>query len=212
VGLAARRDRGERLGHRGLGSISPQQGTDLLEQVLRLSVPQIAVMPFQVRQWTQFYPRAASLPLLERLQAAAEDAPQKAATQESTSWKQVLLKAPVGERQTLLESHIKKQVGLVLGLDPARVDPRIPFGKMGMDSLMAIEFRNRLETSLGVTLSATLIWAHPTVPAAAKHLGEKLGLAADEQASAPKTEKIPDDQALIALLSRVSNLAQDETA
>jgi hypothetical protein len=51
---------------------------------------------------------------------------------------------------------------------------------MGFDSLMALELRNRLEASLGVTLSATMAWNFPTVVTLAGHLAERMRLPLDE--------------------------------
>ena len=45
-----------------------------------------------------------------------------------------------------------------------------------MDSLMAVELRNRLQTSLGVMLSSTMAFEHPTVGDLAAFLGRELGL------------------------------------
>jgi myxalamid-type polyketide synthase MxaE and MxaD len=53
----------------------------------------------------------------------------------------------------------------VLKLAPARLDARKPLGAMGLNSLMAMELRNRLEAALERPLSATLAWNYPTVDA-----------------------------------------------
>ena len=46
---------------------------------------------------------------------------------------------------------------------------------LGLDSLMALELRNRLEASLGITLPAALVWAYPTISALAEALCERMG-------------------------------------
>jgi phthiocerol/phenolphthiocerol synthesis type-I polyketide synthase C len=48
---------------------------------------------------------------------------------------------------------------------------------LGLDSLMALELRNRLEASLGITLPAALIWAYPTISGLAGALCERMGYA-----------------------------------
>jgi acyl transferase domain-containing protein len=67
------------------------------------------------------------------------------------------------ERRRLLEPVVRQAIAQVLKLSPTRVDPRKPLGAMGLNSLMAMELRNRLEGALGRALSATLAWNYPTL-------------------------------------------------
>ena len=46
---------------------------------------------------------------------------------------------------------------------------------------MSIELRNRLEDSLQVTLSATLIWNYPTVRILTSFLAEKIGIVFEDE-------------------------------
>jgi myxalamid-type polyketide synthase MxaE and MxaD len=58
----------------------------------------------------------------------------------------------------------------VLKIAASRLDPRKALGSLGLNSLMAMELRNRLEAALQRPLSATLAWNHPTVDALVAHL------------------------------------------
>lgn len=66
-------------------------------------------------------------------------------------------------RQSLLEAHLREQVAQVLHLPPSRVPLNRPLKTLGLDSLGTVEFIKRLETSLGLSLSATLVWNYPTL-------------------------------------------------
>jgi myxalamid-type polyketide synthase MxaF len=57
-----------------------------------------------------------------------------------------------------------------------------PLKSYGIDSLMGLELRNRLEAVLGMRLSATLVWAHPTVAKIADFLASQLELQRVESA------------------------------
>ncbi|HEU4534078.1 MAG TPA: acyl carrier protein, partial [Polyangiaceae bacterium] len=59
-------------------------------------------------------------------------------------------------------------------LDPARLEGGLPFGSLGLDSLMGLEIRNRLEAGLALKLPATLLWTYPSVRALAGQLLDKL--------------------------------------
>ena len=75
-----------------------------------------------------------------------------------------LKQAPPSDRKKLLQEHVHEQVLRVLGFgDSFRLDPRRGLSDLGVDSLMSIELRNRLQTSMGVALPSTLIYDFPTV-------------------------------------------------
>jgi acyl carrier protein len=63
-------------------------------------------------------------------------------------------------------------VARILRLDASQVENDHRLMDIGVDSLMAVELRNRLNKGLGLTekLPATLIFDHPTVQAIARYL------------------------------------------
>src|SRR5207244_902990 len=80
---------------------------------------------------------------------------------------------PRAERRALLAARVREHAARVLGLGSAdRVEPDLPFGAMGLDSLMAVELRNRLRVELGRALPMTIAFDHPTVDALTDHLLE----------------------------------------
>ncbi|WP_437786878.1 type I polyketide synthase [Sorangium sp. So ce1097] len=187
VGLAAvRADRGDRLAYRGFQSISPEQGREVMAWLLHHPSPQVAVMSFNLRQWRQFYPRSASLPLLAEL--AREQGKEGAALQDGVgSLKGKLDAAGSPERRiAILRSHILEQLGQVLRLSPSQIDADTPLRSLGFDSLMAVEVRNRLEISLGIPITTTVVWSYPTAAALTTHLAGKMGIALAPEAPPPE--------------------------
>ncbi|MFD9718900.1 acyltransferase domain-containing protein [Streptomyces sp. NPDC059076] len=84
------------------------------------------------------------------------------------------------ERRAALESAVRENVAQVVRLPARRVETDRPLKSLGIDSLMSLELRNRLEAVFGIPLSATLIWNYPTVREIAPFLAEKLRLELDD--------------------------------
>ncbi|MCB8984313.1 MAG: SDR family NAD(P)-dependent oxidoreductase [Ardenticatenaceae bacterium] len=175
VGLAAAEaNRGDRLAFRGVGSITAEQGIAALARLMSETAAQTAVMPFDLTLWQEFYPAARENHFFAALArdteiVAAETAVLPIITQ--------LKEAESGrQRHSLLANHVRSEVAQVLRLATDRIPFNKPLKTLGIDSLMTLELRNRLETSLGLTLSATLIWNYPTIDALVPYLAEKMSL------------------------------------
>ncbi len=88
---------------------------------------------------------------------------------------QILEKTPQKERQDLLINHLQNQIAAVLGLSSSELpDPEIRFFEMGMDSLMAVELKKRLEKTLLVFLSPTLAFNYPNILALSSYILEDI--------------------------------------
>jgi acyl transferase domain-containing protein len=75
------------------------------------------------------------------------------------------------ERPSYLRDWLAKQSASILGYsDSSRINLRRGFFDMGMDSLMVLHLRRRLEGALGRKVSATVTFAHPNIMALAEHL------------------------------------------
>ena len=58
-------------------------------------------------------------------------------------------------RRTLMETHLRQSVSDVLRLPSSSIDPCTTFFDLGMDSLMAVEFRRRLEKDIGYAFTTS---------------------------------------------------------
>jgi hypothetical protein len=110
------------------------------------------------------------------------------------------------ERTDLMVAFVRDHVTRVLRLGSGRVvDRRHRLMDLGLDSLMAVELRNRLGNGLGLqrTLPATLMFDYPTIEAIAHFLERELETSTIgiTQAAAPIGDLAPSTAAAVAALS-----------
>jgi acyl carrier protein len=99
-------------------------------------------------------------------------------------------------RRTHLVRHLATDLATILGFDAAsRPDPQRGFFDLGMDSLTAIELKDRLSAALGTPLSPTIAFDYPSIEALADHLLGALDLTdgSAETAGAAVREPSRDD-------------------
>ena len=90
-------------------------------------------------------------------------------------------RAGAADGRRLLVNGVRAR-GRVLGDGSGgAVDAERPLGDLGLDSLAALELRNRLSADTGLRLSTTLIFDYPTSEALAQHLFEELGGAGTDE-------------------------------
>ena len=210
VGMAvAEEKRGARMEQRGMGLMKIAQGHAALEKLFDGAlVAQIAVAKMDVRQWAEFYPHAGASPYLSKL---VHQAARVEGAEEGRRTRQALQETAPERRRELLEHYIREQVAQVLRLEPERIDRNTPLKSLGIDSLMGLELRNRLETKLALTLPATLIWAYPYVAVLTEHIASRLGILLEEENTLPATpaaSSAPAEQVLT--IEKVVTLSEAE--
>ncbi len=208
TGLVADASRSERFAARGLAALSAAQGLAALERALASERSGLAIMAFDTRQWCQFFPKLAKTPFLRVLLA---DVAGGSLAESEGQVRNRLRSSAATERVAALEGYLREELARVLRLPEARIANSAPFNTLGLDSLMALELRNRLEVGLALSLPATLVWAHPTVTALARHLLEKLGLeVAAVLDDAPATSAVEVAAGADAALARINELSDEQ--
>jgi acyl carrier protein len=166
----------QHLADQGIGGLSVEQGLSVLELLLHAKTAQAAVLPID---WPLFRAAGTQLALLTDLAKGQKIETARAAQ----SVRDMLMALNAEERRAFMEDHLRLILAHILRLAPARIQAQTPLGALGLDSLVAVEFRNRLEISLDLRLSATLAWNYPTVRDLATHLLGKLDLLGEPAAS-----------------------------
>jgi myxalamid-type polyketide synthase MxaE and MxaD len=180
VGMAAAQaNRGQRVADLGIVGIAPDRGVKILDHLLRQDRAHVGVVSLDMSKLSQTMPQVADLPLLSNLTgrpvgaatvratppvreaapapaaAAAPAAPAAPAMDPSAASTDVLsqlMAAPADKQSALLKEYLIEQTAKVLHLSASELEFRRPLNSCGIDSLMAVELRNRIESDLKVNL------------------------------------------------------------
>ncbi len=182
----------ERLNQLGIGTIESQAGIQVLERAFLKQPVQMGAVPIN---WLQFRQQQwASTPLLADLVAASGESDRQ---QIGVGFLQQLESAAIADRHDLLMAGVRAQVAKTVGLkDPEQIEPGQRLIDLGLDSLMAIELKNRLQSTLDCSLRSTLLFDHPTLESLVEHLASDILMWKDEASSSPQNPQngrvIPD--------------------
>jgi len=154
VGQAMKENRGERLDFRGFASMKPKEGLAILRSLLHQSPPQVGVMSFNLPKWSQFYPN------LTRSSLFAHLLEEPGAQQENGAGGPHLTSEMLAElddelRQQTLMQYLSDQIARVLGHTSLKLDAHQQLDRLGIDSLMSVELKNRIGSDLNVVIPVT---------------------------------------------------------
>ena len=75
------------------------------------------------------------------------------------------------DRRRRLQQMLRDTLAAVLGFGASvELGPREKYFDLGMDSLLSVEFRNRLQQTFSIALPATLAFDYPTIETLAEHI------------------------------------------
>jgi acyl carrier protein len=159
----------ELLERAGVGALVPAEGLALLGRAMAADATQIVAARIDWNRFRAVFESRGSRPWMADMgePAAAAPVPDRAESIHRAEF--AALARPA--RLERLRTHTQLQVARVLRLPEGELPPpRQGFTELGVDSLMAVEIRNRLAASLGIELPATLTFDYPEIERLAKFL------------------------------------------
>jgi acyl transferase domain-containing protein len=157
--------------------LEPMPAAEALEALGRLLAGDAAQCAVARVDWDVLKPlheARRGRPLLRRLGAGSAVASKRGAA--TAALVERLAKAPAGARRDVLLDYVRGEVAQVLGSGGSAdaVPPAAGFFELGMDSLMSVELKRRIERGAGKTLPSTLTFNYPNSAALAAFLDEAL--------------------------------------
>ncbi len=169
----------------GFSMITAEEGLAATEQVLAADRSHTGVFSLDARQWFESFPATRNSSLFARLAESVSTGSIEPLDRGRV--RAELDAADPAERPARLAAAIADEIRAVLrSSEPLQHDQALE--SLGLDSLMALELRNRLEANLGLALPAALIWAYPTISGLAGALCERMGYAATQEVAGSATQ------------------------
>jgi acyl transferase domain-containing protein/NADPH:quinone reductase-like Zn-dependent oxidoreductase/acyl carrier protein len=140
----------------GLDSLSSVEFRNTLESKLGMQLPSTLVFD---------YPTIAAI---SQLVASSQ---QSSSVEEADSAGAAVEQPSIAELAAKVLPQVAAVAQSILG---APVEASAPLMSAGLDSLSSVEFRNTLESKLGLQLPSTLVFDYPSINAIAQHVGSTL--------------------------------------
>jgi acyl transferase domain-containing protein/ubiquinone/menaquinone biosynthesis C-methylase UbiE/acyl carrier protein len=128
-----------------------------------------------------------------------------------------ILEAGTAELPALLGTYIREQLARAIGISPNRIDLQQSLLSLGVDSLIALEMRNRLNADLDLNIPLAKLMQSESIEAFAAYIADRLQ-AGTRSESTPVTKILPDTRSELPLsgpdaanlLERIDDLTDEE--
>ncbi|MEO8180781.1 MAG: type I polyketide synthase [Deltaproteobacteria bacterium] len=156
----------------GIGLILPRRGVRLFHAALERSASDLLIADIAWEKFGARFANSGPRKLLAEVQGFAAPIESPGA---SPPMAEVLAALPRAARKGYLRDWIAGQVAAVLGHEDAHaLSLQRGFFDLGMDSLMVVELRRRVEKGIGRRLSTGVAFSHPNIEALAEYLAGEL--------------------------------------
>lgn len=216
VGMAAKLDERTRArwAQIGLGLLSQRQALAAMEKVIEADYDQTAILALNAERFVKAGNRHVFKLFENVIRARAT-----AASEGPDERDEFLASDDPVLRREAVASYIRKEVARVLGFSAASLDENVSLLELGLDSLMAVQFRNAIGLRLGLDVPLKRLLQGLTTAQLSTELSQAaVGLASDDQEEAewkegvlcPVTNHLDDMNNLLGRLPEMSEAEVDE--
>ncbi|MBA4018630.1 MAG: hypothetical protein C0483_15805 [Pirellula sp.] len=209
-GMAARNADESRLTAMGLGLLPPQPAMQTLERLMESPLVNVGVMDVDWAKMGGTFVGTVPSFLLDLV------GERKSESKADNKLRNEVFAAGPDKRHGVLENYFRAQLARVMELDADKIDIQQPLNSLGLDSLMVIELKNVIESSLDITIPMSRFLEGPSLSQLAGYALESMGEISDvattpttEQSSAAtpaaKTEAVPATAAISSSATSVTS-------
>jgi len=210
VGAAADR----KLADHNVATFSPQEGLQALEWAMQQDLSQVGVLP---ADWNKFFnaytPGSEPAFFREIARQVRKRIVKVDAKAPDVSLRKQLAETIPNKRMAVLLGHVRQRAAEVLNMqNPNAIDLDQPLQSLGLDSLMAVELRNKLGQSAESTLPATLLFEYPTINALTEYLVKEVFMLENGDSNGPAPKPVKAEEKASLDITSFDDLSEDELA
>ncbi len=194
VGMARRSEEStaQTVSERGMGRMRTAEGLYCLGRLIGNSHGQVCVIPVDWQKWTSQYGAYMSKPFFSRLRVESpadlrpvQNARGPVVENECERRVHQLLASPPEKLKEQLVQYLVNILAPILGVPIETIEPSRPITDFGLDSLMALEFRNRINSEFDVAIPTVSLLRGPCVEELADQVATNLPDPETRASSAP---------------------------
>lgn len=203
IGLAARQEnRADRLAEQGVTAIQPEDLKHYFDDLFLSDATQVMAMEIDFSKWAEFNHAVLKNHFYSKVVHQTKD---KAAVSASDKPDFVTPE----EYKKHIKDRIKQHISSATKLNVAKIKEDETFKALGVDSLHALQLKNKLQDDFSLTLNVAAVWQYPTVQKLSDFIASELNLEAQfsNKTEADKEEPLPVKNDIE---SEVKNLSLEE--
>jgi thioesterase domain-containing protein/acyl carrier protein len=158
---------------------------------MHTTTPQVGVVRVDWPRWASFLPAVATAPRYRALFRATTSDGER----DKEDVRDAIFRAAPEARLALVTEELREQIARVLRTPAAKLDSALPLSELGIDSLMAFELVNRIESQFRLSLPPSKLNAGATIARLAEVLLEVMaavpGSHSGNGVAARATEAVP---------------------
>jgi acyl carrier protein len=160
----------QRLDRLGFKAMPVSTMLDALDKLMSGNAVQAGVAKIDWKEVLQY--TASRIPA--RFAGLTGEASTEDARSPASSRARDILEADAAALPSLLEDYFRDQLARAIGASPARIDTQQSLLNLGLDSLIAMEVRNRINADLGINVPVSKFMQSVSVSALAAYIAERL--------------------------------------
>lgn len=168
VGMAAQdKVRGERLAAQGIDLIYPDELTAYFDLIFSDKTGQIIPLKMDFEKWSETNEFVKNNYFFSKVLPVKET---------ENNHKDIFNQTSLQSAIHLIKQVIKQDISVITKIPVSKIKEDDTFKSIGIDSLMALQLKNKLQTIYSLSLNVSSVWAHPTVEKYATFIAEELQL------------------------------------